>query len=98
MYFPGIIYMFHYYPAQVPQRYLITISIISLACASLGITAAALDSSAMKKGVRVVAYTVMSMCSLVPISQVWVEQVHDPVFRLTVLRYVGCVAVAGMEP
>lgn len=95
MYFPGVMYLFHGYPPEVPNRYILGISIVALACASVGVASAAFCSPAIKKGIRVAAYISMSACSLIPIAQVWNEQVNGPVYRLSVLRYVGCVAVAG---
>lgn len=95
MYVPGVVYLFDEYPAEVPIRYMLGISVIALACASVGVSAAAFCNPGFKRCMRVVAYICMSACSLVPISQVWSEQTHDPVFRLTVLKYAGCVAVAG---
>jgi adiponectin receptor len=95
MYFPGLFYMFHEYPALVAYIYVVMISIIALACASIGVAAAALGSSVLRKGLRIVAYTAMSASSLAPLSRIWVEQADDPVYRMTALRYVGCVAVAG---
>lgn len=94
MYFPGIIYLLHGYPPEVPNRYLRSISIIALVCASVGVASAAFGSTAIKKGTRVAAYMILAACSLVPLSQVWKERIHDPVFKLTVLRYGGCFLVA----
>jgi adiponectin receptor len=88
-------YLYHGYTVGFRIRYLLIISIMGLACASVGIAAAAFGSPAFKKGARVAAYTVMAACSIPPLSQVWIEQTHDPVFRQTILRYAGCVAVAG---
>lgn len=95
MYIPGAVYLFHDYPSEVPGRYMLGISIMALVCASAGVGAAGFCSPGIKKGIRVAAYICMSACSVVPISQVWNEQILDPVFRLTVVRYAGCVAVAG---
>jgi adiponectin receptor len=93
MYIPGVKYLFHEYPPIVAERYLSGMSFVGIVCAALGVASAAIP--AVKKPLRVALYTIMALCSLMPLSQIWTQQVEEPAYRATVLHYGASVGAAA---